>query len=166
MKKNIHGVSLKTRFGLLLISLIIIFIDQSTKLVARNSLEIFSQKYVMPLWNWTLAYNSGAAFSLFAGQGGWQRVFFGVVATVVAVAIVFFILNKKYSITTGMSVSFILGGAVGNLVDRVIFGHVTDFIDWHYGVHHWPAFNIADSFITIGVTVLIIESMFFNKNNQ
>ena len=166
MKKNIPGVSLKARFGLLLISLIIIFIDQITKLVARNNLEIFAQKYVMPLWNWTLAYNTGAAFSLFADQGGWQRIFFGVVATVVAVAIVFFILNRKYSITTGVSISFILGGAVGNLVDRVIFGHVTDFIDWHYGVHHWPAFNVADSFITVGVTILIIESMFFNKNSQ
>ena len=128
MKKNIPGVSLKTRFGLLLISLIIILMDQITKLVARNNIEVFAQKYVMPFWNWTLAYNTGAAFSLFANQGGWQRGFFGIVAMVVAVAMVFFILNRKYSITTGLSISFILGGAVGNLVDRVIFGHVTDFI--------------------------------------
>ena len=113
-----------------------------------------------------MAYNTGAAFSLFADQGGWQKVFFGVVATVLAVAMVFFILNRKYSVTTGVSVSFILGGAVGNLVDRVIFGHVTDFIDLHYGIHHWPAFNVADSFITIGVTILVIESMFFGQKTN
>ena len=162
-ENNIPGVSLKARFGLLLISLLIIVIDQVTKLIARNNLEIFAQKYVNVFWNWTLAFNKGAAFSLLADQDGWQRIFFGVVALVVSIAMVFFILNRKYSWISGFSISFILGGAIGNLVDRVMFGHVTDFIDWHIGEHHWPAFNVADSFITMGVALLIIESLFFKK---
>ena len=165
MKKNIPGLSIKARFGLLFIALIIVFLDQISKYVARNNLELFAQKYVMQFWNWTLAYNTGAAFSFLANQGGWQRIFFGVIAAVVAIAMVFYILNRKFSVTTGFAVSFILGGAIGNLIDRVVFGDVTDFIDWHYGLHHWPAFNVADSFITTGVVLLIIESIFFSKKD-
>jgi signal peptidase II len=161
--KSIPGISLKARFGLLVMALAIILVDQITKLIARDNIELFTQKYVAPFWNWTLAYNTGAAFSLFANQGGWQRIFFGLIASVVAIGLVFFILNRKFSVLTGIAISFILGGAVGNLVDRVMVGHVTDFIDWHYGIHHWPAFNVADSFITVGVALLIIESLFFNK---
>ena len=165
MKKNIPGLSIKARFGLLFIALIIVFLDQISKYVARNNLELFAQKYVMQFWNWTLAYNTGAAFSFLANQGGWQRIFFGVIAAFVAIAMVFYILNRKFSVTTGFAVSFILGGAIGNLIDRVVFGDVTDFIDWHYGLHHWPAFNVADSFITTGVVLLIIESIFFSKKD-
>ena len=165
MKKNIPGLSIKARFGLLFIALIIVFLDQISKYVARNNLELFAQKYVMQFWNWTLAYNTGAAFSFLANQGGWQRIFFGVIAAVVAIAMVFYILNRKFSVTTGFAVSFILGGAIGNLIDRVVFGDVTDFIDWHYGLLHWPAFNVADSFITTGVVLLIIESIFFSKKD-
>lgn len=166
MKKNMPGLPIKARFGLLFVALIIICLDQVTKFIARNKLELFAQKYVMPFWNWTLDYNKGAAFSFLANQGGWQRFFFGIIAAAVAVAMVFYVLNRKFSKTTGFAVSFILGGAVGNLIDRVIFGDVTDFIDWHYGIHHWPAFNVADSFITSGVTILLIEGIFFSKNHK
>lgn len=160
---EIPGLPLKSRVSLLLLAFGIIILDQITKAVARNNMDLFAQKYVTGFWNWTLAYNQGAAFSLFANEGGWQRIFFGVIALVVSICIVFYILNKKYKLITGIAISFILGGAVGNLVDRIMFGKVTDFIDWHYGVHHWPAFNVADSFITVGVTLLIIESMFLTK---
>ena len=161
---EVPGLSLKSRVGLLVMSLGIILLDQVSKLIVRNNMDLFAQKYVAPFWNWTLAYNQGAAFSLFANEGGWQRIFFGVVALVVSIGIVFYILNRKYTGLTGVAISFILGGAVGNLVDRIMFGKVTDFIDWHYGVHHWPAFNVADSFITVGVTLLIMEGLFFSKN--
>ena len=161
---EVPGLSLKIRVGLLVMSLGIILLDQVSKLIVRNNMDLFAQKYVAPFWNWTLAYNQGAAFSLFANEGGWQRIFFGVVALVVSIGIVFYILNRKYTGLTGVAISFILGGAVGNLVDRIMFGKVTDFIDWHYGVHHWPAFNVADSFITVGVTLLIMEGLFFSKN--
>ena len=72
-----------------------------------------------------------------------------------------YLLNKTYSLLSGIGLSFILGGALGNLVDRIIHGKVTDFIDWYYHNHHWPAFNIADSFISVGVALLIIEGLFF-----
>ena len=157
-------LALKYRLLLLFISLIIVVADQITKLIARESMDLFAQKTVNSFWNWTLAYNQGAAFSLFANEGGWQRIFFGVLAFVVSVALVFYILNRNYSYFVGFAVSFILGGAIGNLVDRIIFGKVTDFIDWHYLNYHWPSFNIADSFIVVGITFLIIDSMFCSKN--
>ena len=168
MSKNVNkGLAWSTRFGLLLMSLLIVILDQITKMIARNNLQLFEQKHFLTFWNWTLAYNQGAAFSLFADQGGWQRIFFGVLAVGVSVGLVFYILNKVYSKITGVAICFILGGAIGNLVDRIMFGQVTDFIDWYYSAHHWPAFNVADSFITVGVTLMIIESIFFsNKKNS
>lgn len=168
MSKHLNkGLAWSTRFALLLMSLLIVILDQITKMIARNNLQLFQQKHVLPFWNWTLAYNQGAAFSLFADQGGWQRIFFGVLAVGVSVGLVFYILNKVYSKITGVAICFILGGAIGNLVDRIMFGQVTDFIDWYYSTHHWPAFNVADSFITVGVTLMIIESIFFsNKKNS
>ncbi|MBP9741789.1 MAG: lipoprotein signal peptidase [Burkholderiales bacterium] len=164
--KKIPGLSVKSRVGLLLISLGIVALDQITKAIVRKNMVLFMQKYVNEYWNWILAYNQGAAFSLFAKEDGWQRVFFGVLASVVSIALVFYILNRKYSRLVGVAISFILGGAVGNLVDRVIFGKVTDFIDWHYMNHHWPAFNIADSFITVGVTLLIIDSLLVREHKS
>ena len=101
-----------------------------------------------------------------ADQGGWQKLFFGIVAFIVSIGLVYYILNRVYSGLTGLALSFILGGALGNLVDRIVHGKVTDFIDWFYGAHHWPAFNMADSFITIGVTLLIIESIFFARGKE
>lgn len=164
--KKIPGLSLRFRISLLLISFAIVALDQITKAFMRKNMVLFMQKYVNEYWNWTLAYNQGAAFSLFAKEGGWQRIFFGVLASVVSIALVFYILNRKYSKLVGVAISFILGGAVGNLVDRVIFGKVTDFIDWHYINYHWPAFNIADSFISIGVTLLIIDSLFIREHKN
>lgn len=153
----------KWRCLLLIMSFGIIVLDQITKYVARNNLQLFQQKEVCAFWNWTLAFNQGAAFSLFADQGGWQRIFFGVLAVGVSIWLVYFLLNRVYTTATGVAISFILGGALGNLVDRIIFGEVTDFVDWHVGAHHWPAFNLADSFITVGVAIMIIEQVFFTK---
>lgn len=161
--KEIPGLTLKARVGLLIMAFGIIIFDQVTKLVVRNNMQLFTPKEVTSFWNWTLAYNQGAAFSLFADEGGWQRIFFGVLASAVAIALVFYILNKKYTKIVGVAVSFILGGAVGNLIDRIMFGKVTDFIDWHYSIHHWPAFNIADSFICVGGALLVIDGLFFSK---
>ncbi len=153
----------KSRYLLLLMSLIIIILDQITKYIVRHNLHLYDQKKVFDFWNWTLAFNKGAAFSLFAEQGGWQRIFFGVLAVCVSVGLVYYILNKLYTFTVGIAVSFILGGALGNLVDRILFGQVTDFIDWHIKTHHWPAFNVADAFITVGVALILIEQVFFTK---
>ena len=165
-KQNLPGLKRGSRIKLLLLSLVIIILDQVTKDIARNELELYVQKPFVKFWNWTLAYNQGAAFSLFADQGGWQRIFFGVLATVVAMGLVYYLLNKSYTKLSGVALCFVLGGAIGNLVDRIMFGRVTDFIDWYYGAHHWPAFNVADSFITVGVTLLIVESVFFTKKTK
>ncbi len=158
----------KTRFGLLFISLLIVCIDQITKYIARNNLFLYETKVVIPnFWNWTLAYNKGAAFSLFAHQAGsWPKLFFGVIAFIVSMWLINYLLMKVYTLINGIAFSFILGGAIGNLIDRIVHDQVTDFIDWYYKAYHWPAFNVADSFICLGVTVIIIEGIFLKPKNK
>lgn len=156
-------LSTTCRLGLIGLSIIVIALDQFTKYLARTHLELYQFKPLVPFWNWTLAYNEGAAFSFLANQGGWQKIFFAVIAAFVAIGLVYYLLVKSYSLLSGIAFSFILGGAVGNLTDRIVAGKVTDFIDWYVGVHHWPAFNIADSFITVGVVLLVIDSLFCGK---
>lgn len=160
MEKNLK---LSCRVSLLILAIMMIAIDQWTKLFVRNSLAEFQVKPFLPFWNWTLVYNQGAAFSFLANQGGWQKLFFGGIALTVSAGLVYYILRKSYHLLSGIGFSLILSGAVGNLIDRLIAGKVTDFIDWYVGTNHWPAFNVADSCITVGVTLLIIESIFFSK---
>lgn len=159
------SITRASRLGLLVLSGIVLLLDQLTKLAAREHLELYQAKEVGQFWNWTLAYNEGAAFSFLANQGGWQKIVFGLIALIVSIGLIYYILAKSYAWVAGIAFSLILGGALGNLFDRIIAGKVTDFIDWHVGVHHWPAFNLADSAISIGVTLLIIESLFFSKNH-
>lgn len=156
-------IAQKHRFLLLAVSLIIAIADQISKYYVRGHMHMFEVKPVMPFWNWTLVYNQGAAFSFLSDQGGWQKLFFGIIALGVSIGLVYYILNRIYSGLTGLALSFILGGALGNLVDRIVHGRVTDFVQWYYETHYWPAFNLADSFITVGVTLLVIESIFFTK---
>ena len=151
------------RLSLLVLSIAMICADQLSKAFVRGHLTEFQVKPFLPCWNWTLAFNEGAAFSFLANQSGWQKIFFGLIATVVSISLVYFILRKSYQLIAGVAFSLILAGALGNLIDRLIAGKVTDFIDWYVGTHHWPAFNVADSCITVGVTLLIIESVFFSK---
>lgn len=169
MKKNeineLKAIPFSCRCLFLGFSLIIIWLDQLSKYFARNSLVFAYPKTVTHYWNWTLNYNQGAAFSFLANEASWSKIVFGAIAVIVAIGLIYYILYRKYSVITGLALSFILGGAVGNLVDRIIFGRVTDFIDWYYAAYHWPTFNVADSFITIGVILLIIEGIFSKKNS-
>ena len=162
------NLSCKWRYILLLASLFILLIDQITKWEVRHMLRLYEIKTVIPnYWNWTLAYNKGAAFSFLANQSSdWPRVFFGVLAMIIAIWLINYILSKAYSRLTGIALSFILGGAIGNLTDRIIFGKVTDFIQWYYHTYYWPAFNVADSCVFIGVVLLIIEGVFFAKDTH
>lgn len=160
------GMLRKNRFWLLGLSLLIILLDQLTKHIVRRNLSLYEVKGFMPYWNWTLAYNQGAAFSFLADKGSWPKVFFGVIAVLVSIGLVYYILNRAYSCLTGFGLSLILGGAVGNLIDRIVEGRVTDFVDWHYGTHHFAAFNLADSAISVGVALLIIESLFFSQKTD
>ncbi|MDH5765166.1 MAG: signal peptidase II [Gammaproteobacteria bacterium] len=148
------------------ITLLIIFLDQSTKILADSYLIYKQPVAIIPMFNLTLVYNPGAAFSFLSDAGGWQRWFFISLSSIISI-VLFFWLQKlkpeqKLQIT---SIALILGGAIGNLIDRSIYGHVIDFIDIYFQHHHWPAFNIADSAITTGAILLIIDS-FKNHHEQ
>jgi signal peptidase II len=114
---------------------------------------------VMPFFNMVLVYNTGAAFSFLAGAGGWQRWFFTAVAIVVSAGLV--VVLRRYSAhrLLAAAIALVLGGALGNLWDRVSLGHVVDFVQLHAAGYYWPAFNVADSAITVGVALLIWDSL-------
>lgn len=158
-----NNLSLRSRWSLLALSLVLILVDQFTKHLVRANLFEFQVKPFLPSWNWVLVYNEGAAFSFLGSQNGWQKIMFGAIAVLVALGLIYFLLRKNYQLIAGFGFSLILAGAIGNLVDRILAGKVTDFIDWYVGTHHWPAFNFADSCISVGVALLIIESIFFSK---
>lgn len=144
---------------------LVLVLDQVTKLAVIDSLVAYQD--VIPLtgfFNLVHVHNTGAAFSLFADQPGWQRGFFIAVA-LVATAVLTYLLRKPHDHALfPAALSLILGGAVGNLVDRVLYGHVIDFLDFHLGTWHWPAFNVADAAITLGAGLLIWDS--FRKGKQ
>ena len=142
----------------LLLSVVVILIDQFSKWLAEASLVPYQPVPVIPMFNLTLAYNTGAAFSFLSDAGGWQRWFFiGLTLVVIAVLFSWLWRMRAEERLHAFSISLILGGAAGNLVDRVWLGHVIDFIDVYYQQYHWPIFNIADSAITIGVILLIFD---------
>ena len=141
------------------ITLLVIILDQVTKILADFYLNYHQPVAIVPLFNLTLMYNKGAAFSFLSNAGGWQRWFFITLSLVIS--IVLFIWLRKLRADQRLqiiSIAMILGGAVGNLIDRSIYGYVIDFIDVYYQQHHWPAFNIADSAISIGAVLLIFDS--------
>ena len=142
------------------LAIVVIVLDQLTKYIASSSLEMYQPVAVMPMFNWTLMHNTGAAFSFLHDAGGWQRWFFAVIAIVVSVVIVLWIKRlQQHEKLQAIALSLILGGAIGNVIDRIWLGYVVDFIDVYYQNWHWPAFNIADSAIVIGVGLIIIDSI-------
>ena len=141
------------------LSVFVLFADQITKWLADSSLSLYETIAILPSFNITLAYNTGAAFSFLANEGGWQRWFFVGIALVISLVLVVWLAKlKPQARLEALSLSLILGGAVGNVIDRLLYGHVIDFIDIYYGTYHWPAFNIADSAIVLGAILLIIDS--------
>lgn len=149
------------------LSLIIVIIDQLTKIWAVNTLVYEHPMAVLPFMNFTLLYNTGAAFSFLAEAGGWQRWLFMGLAIVISIGLVIWLLRLSVrQLGLIIALALILGGAIGNLIDRVIYGYVIDFIDVYYQTWHWPAFNVADSAITIGVTILLIDALFFGDNQN
>ncbi len=151
----------------LILSLIIILFDQFTKYIAVDIIPLYESIEVFPFFNWTLMYNEGAAFSFLSDQGGWQRWFLIILSSIVTAVLViwlFRLLHDERSIA--ISLSLIIGGAIGNLIDRILLGHVVDFIHLHYQSYYWPAFNVADSAITIGVTIMIVDSLFFAQKRE
>jgi signal peptidase II len=143
----------------LLIALLILIADQITKWWAQFSLPMGQSLAVTQFLNWTLVYNPGAAFSFLSQAGGWQRWFFTIIGIVAAVVIVWLLQKNIHDRPFCMALSLILGGAMGNVLDRLLYGAVVDFIDVHYDGWHWPAFNIADSAISIGATLIVINEI-------
>jgi signal peptidase II len=143
------------------ISLGIIAMDQVTKQLAEALLTPHQPVSLLPFFDWYLTYNTGAAFSLLADAGGWQRWLFTIIAIVISVVIVQWINNlPSGDRLTALSLSLILGGAIGNLIDRVLLGHVIDYIQVWLGSYPFPAFNIADAAISVGAVLLIASSLF------
>lgn len=137
----------------------VLALDQISKQAAMALLELHRPVPVAPLFNLTLTYNRGAAFSLLSDAGGWQRWLFAGLSLVVAVVIVVWLARLKAGqrwLACGLAL--VLGGAVGNLWDRLVIGAVVDFIDVYYKSWHWPAFNIADSAICIGAVMLVVST--------
>ena len=151
------------RFGKLAwlwLSLLIIAADQITKHWFDSNFNLYEQAVVIPdVFSWTLAYNRGAAFSFLANEAGWQRWFFAVIALAVGVVLVIWLKRLKANETwLAIALALVLGGAIGNLYDRVILGHVVDFILVHWKTQwYFPAFNIADSAITVGAVMLALD---------
>ncbi|SEI48825.1 signal peptidase II [Azotobacter beijerinckii] len=159
-----------SRFGKLSwlwLSLLVFVIDQASKLYFEGALRLYQQIEIVPgLFSWTLAYNTGAAFSFLAGESGWQRWLFALIAIAVSGVLVVWLKRLRSAETwLAVALALVLGGAVGNLFDRVAYGHVIDFILVHWQ-DRWffPAFNLADSAITVGAIMLALD-MFISKKS-
>lgn len=149
------------------LTLLVVVLDQATKQIAENTLTLHQPLAVFPGFNWMLVYNPGAAFSFLSQAGGWQRWFFIVLSSAISIALVIWLKQlKKEQRILAAGLALILGGALGNLIDRSLFGHVIDFIQVYYSTYYWPAFNIADSAITLGAGLLIIDMFFEHKKRS
>ena len=160
------------RFGRLpwlWLSLLVFLLDQASKLFFENSLSLYQQIVVIPdYFSWTLAYNKGAAFSFLASESGWQRWFFAAIAVVVSAVLVVWLKRlKAHETCLALALALVLGGAIGNLFDRVVYGHVIDFILVHWQNRwYFPAFNLADSAITLGAILLALDMFKPQKSGE
>lgn len=167
-KKSMNEKIYQKYWFWLVVALVVALIDQWSKVaVVKHFVFEGSSQEVTSFFNLVLAYNPGAAFSFLAEAGGWQRWFFGAIAVVASVVLTIWIYKSAtQKPLEAFALSFILGGALGNLYDRIFLGHVVDFIEVHYqSQHYFPAFNLADSAITLGAMVLIYD-MIFGKEKK
>lgn len=142
------------------LSLLVIVLDQATKAVASAYLGLHEPVAIIPMFNLTLLHNTGAAFSFLGNAGGWQRWLFVVIALAVSSGLVWWLRQLPRTDTwLAIALALVLGGALGNVWDRVYLGYVVDFIDVYYGSHHWPAFNVADSAISVGAVMLLLDAL-------
>jgi len=149
------------------VTVAVLLLDQGTKLLADSAMALHDPIVLLPSLALTKAYNTGAAFSFLGEASGWQRWFFSGLA--VAVCGILLAWLRRLPATewrTALALALILGGAVGNLVDRVIYGHVIDFIDVYYQTWHWPTFNVADSAITLGAALLLLDAFSAHRHKH
>lgn len=151
-----------------LVSFVVFLLDIYTKYLVSANFKLHERLEVLPVFDITLRHNYGAAFSFLADQSGWQVWFFGILAGAVSIALIIWIAKlPKSKILEVMGLALVLGGALGNLYDRLTLGYVVDFILVYYKDYHYPAFNIADSAICIGVGLLILDQVFeFRREKQ
>ena len=159
-----HNLLLNTGLRFTWISLLVFVFDQWSKHSVVANMALYERIQLAPFLNFTYVHNYGAAFSFLYDAGGWQRYFLSAVALIVSALIVWWLRQAtKQQVLLPVAFAFILGGALGNVYDRIVHGYVIDFIDVYYASYHWPAFNLADSAIFIGAALLIVD-MF--KNNE
>ncbi len=156
-------------FTYLLIAIVVIVLDQISKIAIYISMPLYSQNPITSFFSIVHAHNYGAAFGLLNNGKGWQTWFFGIVALIASVVIIRWLLqvaNKQRQLS--LALGLILGGAIGNLIDRVAHGFVIDFLSFHYGAWAFPAFNVADSAICVGAVLLLMDSfgIFLIQNRE
>ncbi len=140
------------------LAVLVVVLDLATKAMATAMLTYGDPVPVMPMFNLTLLHNTGAAFSFLAGESGWQRWFFVALAIGVSIFLIRWLATlKSYETLSAVAIVLILGGAVGNVYDRIVHGYVVDFLHFYWNDYHFPAFNIADTAITIGAGLMIID---------
>lgn len=151
----------KRAFGLwLLIAVVVIILDQLSKAAITSHFYYGERLALTPFFNLVLAHNTGAAFNFLSDAGGMQRWLFSLIALVASVWIVWLLRKHQSEKFFSLALAFVLGGALGNLIDRVAYGYVVDFLDFYWGSYHFAAFNVADSAITCGAFLLILDSFF------
>jgi signal peptidase II len=141
------------------VALVIFLLDQLTKIAILGAFQLGESLPITSFFNLVRVHNAGAAFSFLADAGGWQRWFFTGLGTVAALVMVYLLRMHAGQTLFCLALSLLLGGAVGNVVDRVLYSHVIDFLDFYYGTWHFPAFNVADSAITMGACLLILDEL-------
>ena len=149
-----------------MLALIIILADQFTKTLILGYYKLGDSTPVTSFFNIVRVHNTGAAFSFLAGAGGWQRWFFTGIAAVATIFILWMLRSHHAQKLFSFALACILGGAIGNVIDRLLHGYVVDFLDFYYGTWHFPAFNIADSAITIGAICLILDEILRVKRGR
>ncbi len=149
------------------LSILTVILDQISKLAIAANMQLFQSIQLMPSFNLTYVHNTGAAFSFLSEAGGWQRWFFAGLAIIISVVIAVWLARlSKQETLLAIALSLVLGGAVGNLIDRLAYGYVIDFLDVYYETWHWPAFNVADSAITLGVILMLAESFGLGQSKK
>lgn len=165
-KKSLIGRFVPGAAPWLLLSAFILIVDQWTKRIAIAELEYGRPNRINEYLDLTRLHNEGAAFSLLADAGGWQRLFFIVLGGTVSVLLSVWLarLPARGRMVLVIGLALIIGGALGNIVDRLAYGYVVDFLHFHYEQHYWPAFNVADVAITCGAGLVILDTLFYKES--
>ena len=152
----------------LLLSVVVIILDQWSKAWVLSSLPEYQPVPVIEgFWNWFRTYNTGAAFSFLSDAGGWQKYFFTVLAIGISGLMAWWLYGTARSNwRSALPFALVIGGAIGNVIDRQVHGHVVDFIQWYVGDHYWPSFNIADAAIVVGAVGIAVFGLFEGKSSK